>query len=256
MELTIVIPVFEEREKISRDIVAAVTFLDANSFSGEIIVVDDGSSDGTSEKAKQTAVPYGIKLNVIRCEKHHGKGYAVRRGIEQSGGKYVLFADSGCCIPYENSLKGLELLKNDSCDIAHGSRKIQGCSIVKAQSLIRRIYSGLFHWFVVHFMKIPAELTDTQCGFKIYKGDIARNLYSISITDGFSFDVEIILRAIMQGYRIKEFPVDWTCDLDSRLSPARSARRIMRELLNIRTELKTKNSKLKTAGPSPTDRTA
>ena len=238
MDLTIVIPAFDESKKIAGDIIAAANFLHANNLAGEIIVVDDGSSDGTSEKAGQTAVPYGINLNVIRYEEHHGKGYAVRRGIEQSTGKYVMFADSGSCIPYDNALKGLELLKGDTCDIAHGSRKTAGRNIVKAQSLLRRIYSGLFHWFIVLFMKIPAELTDTQCGFKIYKGDIARDLYGRCITDGFSFDVEIILRAMLQGCRIKEFPVDWTCDIDSRLSPARSAGKIMSELLNIRSAVR------------------
>ncbi len=238
MDLTIVIPAFNESKKIARDIIAAANFLQTNTLAGEIIVVDDGSSDDTSEKAKQTVVPPGINLNVIRYNEHHGKGYAVRRGIEQSSGKYVMFADSGSCVPYENALKGLELLKTDLCDIAHGSRKMSGRHIVQAQGLLRRIYSGLFRRFIIWFMKIPAELTDTQCGFKIYKGDIARDFYGRCITDGFSFDVEIILRAQLQGCRIKEFPVDWTCDIDSRLSPARSAGKIISELLIIRSAVR------------------
>ncbi|MGD2094323.1 MAG: hypothetical protein PVH77_04865, partial [Phycisphaerales bacterium] len=108
------------------------------------------------------------------------------------------------------------------------------CHIEKAQSLYRRICSKIFHWFVIHDMKVPAELTDTQCGFKIYKGDVARHLYSECITDGFSFDIEIIMRAIKESCRIKEFPIDWTCDRDSRLSPARSSWRVLSELLVIR----------------------
>ncbi len=238
MELSIVIPAFEEKKKIAHDIIAAAKFLTANNLSGEIIVVDDGSKDETSEAAKMAKVPQEVKLQVIRCEEHHGKGYAVRKGIENSSGKYVQFTDSGCCVPYHNTLIGLELLRNDYCDIAHGSRKMHGSHIRKAQSTLRRICSDLFRRFVVHYMKIPAELTDTQCGFKIYKGDLARNLYSKCKTDGFSFDVEIILRAMKKGYRIKEFPVEWACDLDSRLSPARSARRILRELLKIKQAMK------------------
>jgi dolichyl-phosphate beta-glucosyltransferase len=234
MYLSIVIPAFEEADKISHDIDAAAKFLDVNKLEGEIIVVDDGSQDGTSEKAMKTPVPNGIRLNVINCDGHHGKGYAVSMGIKQSAGKYVIFADSGSCIPYENSLKGLELLKNNICDIAHGSRKMVGSNIVKAQSFFRRLYSGLFHWFVVLFMKVPSSLADTQCGFKMYKGDVARLLYNQCRTDGFCFDIEIILRALRNGYRIKEFPVEWTCDLDSRLLPARSARSIIKELYNIR----------------------
>jgi len=239
MDLSIVIPAFEESKKIARDITEAAGFLEAHNFIGEIIVVDDGSRDNTAETAKNTAVP-DVKLDVIRYEKHRGKGYAVRTGIKRSSGDYVMFADSGSCVPYEDTMRGLELLKNDACDIAHGSRKMRGCRIEKTQSLFRRICSRMFHWFVIHDMKIPAEFTDTQCGFKMYKGDIARHLYGEAITDGFSFDIEIIMRAQIEGYRIKEFPIDWTCDRDSRLSPARSSWKVLTELMKIRRTLSKK----------------
>jgi len=141
-------------------------------------------------------------------------------------------------VPYEDTLRGLQLLKSDACDIAHGSRKMRECHIEKTQSLYRRICSKIFHFFVIHDMKIPAEFTDTQCGFKMYKGDVARHLYGEAITDGFTFDIEIIMRAQQEGYRIKEFPIDWTCDRDSRLSPTRSSWHVLSELLRIRRTLK------------------
>ena len=234
MDLSIVIPAYEESRKIARDIKAAANFLAGHQFTGEIIVVDDGSKDNTAETAKNVEIPPDIKLKVIRYEHHRGKGYAVCSGIGQTSGQYVMFADSGCCVPYEDTLRGLELLKKDTCDIAHGSRKMRGCHIDKAQSLYRRICSRIFHWFVIRDMNIPPELTDTQCGFKIYKGDIARHLYSECITDGFAFDIEIIVRAQKEGYRIKEFPIDWACDRDSRLSPTRSSWRVLSDLLNIK----------------------
>lgn len=238
MDLSIVIPAYDESKKIARDISEAAGFLEAHKFSGEVIVVDDGSKDDTAQVANNTMVPPNIKLNVIRYEKHRGKGYAVRTGINQSKSEYVMFADSGSCVPYEDTLRGLELLKSDSCDIAHGSRKMRGCHIEKTQSLYRRICSRMFHWFVIRDMKIPAEFTDTQCGFKMYKGDVARHLYGEAITDGFTFDIEIIMRAQQEGYRIKEFPIDWTCDRDSRLSPTRSSWHVLSELLRIRRVLK------------------
>jgi len=234
MDLSIVIPAYEESKKIAQDVKTATAFLETNHFAGEIIIVDDGSKDNTVEAAKNVEVPPGIKLKVIRYEQHRGKGYAVRKGIKDSNGKFVMFADSGCCVPYKDTLRGLDLIKSGACDIANGSRKTRGCHIEKAQSLYRRICSKMFHWFVIHDMKIPAEFTDTQCGFKIYKGDIARHLYGECITDGFTFDIEIIMRAQKEGYRIKEFPVDWTCDRDSRLSPTRSSWRVLSELLTIR----------------------
>jgi hypothetical protein len=83
-------------------------------------------------------------------------------------------------------------------------------------------------------MKVSSELTDTQCGFKIYRGDVARDLYGQCITDGFMFDLEIIMRAQKRGCRIKEFPIEWTCDRDSRLSPTRSLWRVLQELITIK----------------------
>ena len=83
-------------------------------------------------------------------------------------------------------------------------------------------------------LRVPRELTDTQCGFKMYRGDVARELYGQCITDGFMFDIEVILRAAKKGYRIAEFPVEWTCDIDSRLSVARTPWPVLSELRKIR----------------------
>jgi dolichyl-phosphate beta-glucosyltransferase len=234
MDLSIVIPAFKESKKIGRDVEAASRFLESNHLAGEIIIVDDGSRDGTAEAAEKVEAPSGTALKVVRLNHHIGKGYAIRTGIKQTSGEYVMFADSGSCVPYENVLDGLKLLKSGVYDIAHGSRKMPGSNIRKAQSRYRRVCVRIFRWFVIYAMKIPAEITDTQCGFKIYKGDVGRTLYRQCVTDGFMFDVEIIMRAIKQGWQIKEFPIEWTCDRDSRLSPARNLWRIFSELITIK----------------------
>ncbi len=234
MDLSIVIPAFEESAKIARDIESAGAFLMENNLAGEIIVVDDGSKDDTCQVAKSAAVSTGIHLEVIRYYHHRGKGYAVRTGVSRSRGKYVMFADSGCCVPYSDTLKGIEMLESDHCDIAHASRKLAESKIQTKQAWYRRICSSVFKWFVHQSMGIPHELTDTQCGFKIYKGDIARKLYSECLTDGFMFDVEIIIRALRQNLRIKEFPIQWACDRDSRLSIARTPWPVIRELIKIK----------------------
>jgi glycosyltransferase involved in cell wall biosynthesis len=234
MDISIIIPAFEESKKIGRDVEAASAFLENNHLAGEIIIADDGSRDGTAEAAKKVKVHSGTALKVVRIPHHTGKGCAVRTGIKQTSGEYVMFADSGCCVPYENVLDGLKLLKSGVCDIAHGSRKIPGSNILRSQSWYRRVCARVFHWFIVYAMKIPAEFTDTQCGFKIYKGEVGRKLYRECVTDGFMFDVEIIMRALKQGLRIKEFPIEWSCDSDSRLSPARSLWRTFSELITIK----------------------
>jgi dolichyl-phosphate beta-glucosyltransferase len=234
MDLSIVIPAFEESTKIGRDIEAAAEFLQGNDFEGEIIIVDDGSKDGTYEAAKNAHVPSSVKLKVIRCEPHRGKGYAVRKGLAETTGQYVMFADAGSCVPYGNALLGLEMLKDGSCDLAHGSRKLIESDILQEQPWRRRVSSRVFKWLARKLLQIPRHLTDTQCGFKVYKGDVARELYSQCVTDGFMFDVEIILLAQKQGYRIAEFPVEWTCDLDSRLSLTRTPWPVISELKAIK----------------------
>ncbi len=237
MDLSIIIPVFEESSKIACDIEAASQFLISQGLKGEIIVVDDGSSDNTCEVAEAVMVPDAVELKVIRYENHRGKGFAVRTGIKRSQGKNVMFADSGSCAPYNNVLTALNMLKNGDCDIAHGSRKLPESKIHVPQVWYRRIYSTFFRWLMIAVMKIPSEFTDTQCGFKIYRGDLARKLYSECITDGFMFDIEIILRALKQQFQIKEFPVEWTTDRDSRLPQTFGLKQMFTELRNIKQAL-------------------
>ena len=237
MDISIVIPVFEESKKIASDINAASQFLQNNNLTGEIIIADDGSKDGSAEVAQGTPVPPKVTLKVVRSENNRGKGHAVKSGITQSSGQYVMFADCGCCVSYSHILDGLKLLRNRFCDIAHASRKLAKSKIHRHQLLRRRICSTLFRQVMIYFMKMPHEITDSQCGFKIYNGDIARNLYSKCITDGFMFDIEIILRAKKQNHRIIEFPIEWTCDRDSRLSMSRSFFSVLRELLAIKRAL-------------------
>ncbi|MFC1783256.1 glycosyltransferase [Planctomycetota bacterium] len=216
MNLSIVIPAYNEAKKIGGDIEAAGVFLYENQLSGEIIVVDDGSDDETSQTAQDAAAAAGVEKNVIRLENHRGKGYAVRTGIKQTRGDYVMFADSGLCVPYHFALRGLELLGSGAVEIAHGSRKLPESVVVHRHFVHRRISSGLFRRLIVHYMGAPTEITDSQCGFKMYRGEVGRELYGECISDRFVFDVEIILRACKRGYRIVEFPVEWHSDRDTR----------------------------------------
>lgn len=237
MEFSIIIPVFEERAKIAADIRAACAFLQSNHLAGEIIVVDDGSRDDTATVAQGVACGPEVRCTVIRYEKNRGKGFAIRAGVAAASGKYLMFADSGLCIPYENALVGLRMIQNGDCDLAHGSRKLAASKIIKPQTWLRRFTAKIFRGLAVYWMRVPASLSDTQCGFKIYRGEVARALFGACRSDGFMFDIEIILRARRKGYRIKEFPVEWTCDRDSRLSFTRSPKQIIRELKTIKQTL-------------------
>lgn len=237
ISLSIIIPAFEEEEKISRDVQAAAEFLFSHSIAGEIIVVDDGSSDHTALRAEKAPRTPGVQCTVIRSNAHRGKGSAIRSGILASQGKYVMFADSGLTIPYDNALRGLHILQEGEAELAHGSRELPSSIIRKDRDWDRNIISRGFHSVVVTWMHIPRSLTDTQCGFKLYRGDIARQLYAECTTEGFMFDIEIILLALRHGYRIAEFPVEWTCDRDSRLGIRRNSKDVLRELVLIRRKL-------------------
>ncbi|MBD3413016.1 MAG: glycosyltransferase [Candidatus Aminicenantes bacterium] len=234
MNLSIVIPAFNEESKIKRDVEHATLFLNRHSLEGEVLVVDDGSDDHTAAEASKADTGLAAKLKIIRLEKNKGKGFAVKTGILASKGEVVLFADSGMCIPYENALPFIKRIRARDLDIALASRYAEGTVIYKNRPLPRRILSRLFHWAAVWIAGLPKNITDSQCGFKLYNGDVGRKLFSQCLLSGFLFDLEIIIRALKQGYSITEFPVEWTCDLDSRLQPASQAKQVLKDLFEVR----------------------
>lgn len=234
MDLSIVLPAFNEGGKIGDDVTAAAVFLKDSGLSGEVIVVDDGSSDNTAREARRAQVPAGVEREVVRFDRNRGKGHAVKAGVRRSRGDYVLFADAGLCVPFDNVWRGLRLIGSGMCEIAHGSRVLRYGQFGQPKPWTRRILSAVLRLGLVLFMRLPAGITDTQCGFKLYRGDVGRELYADLTTEGFGFDVEVLLRAVRRRYEIREFPVDWVSDLDSRLRPGRHAFSILSDLIRMR----------------------
>ncbi|MCI0499484.1 MAG: glycosyltransferase [Planctomycetales bacterium] len=234
VELSIIIPAFNEGRKIRQDILAADRFFVSRNIPGEIIVVDDGSDDATADTARRAAAEIQTPCIVEHLDRNRGKGCAVRTGMLKSRGEFAAFADSGGCVPYDQIKAGMDLIRSGQCQIAHGSRKLSDVQILRPQSVYRKICSGLFHWFLIHDLKQLANLSDTQCGFKVYRGDTARHLYAQSRIDGFMFDVEIILLALAAGLTVREFPIRWTCDPDSRLRPAHEAIRVFYDMVQLK----------------------
>jgi dolichyl-phosphate beta-glucosyltransferase len=232
MDVSIVIPAFKEAQKIERDVAAADAFLDARGDASEILVVDDGSPDGTAAAARALQARYP-RLRVVSYARNRGKGHAIAQGVMQARGDAIMFADAGLCVPYGIAALGLAMLELDMCDIAHGSRRMRG-SVLREQPFYRRAGSRAYKMFVHAIMGVPGYVSDTQCGFKIYRRDAARELYGELLTDGFMFDVEIILRALRREYRILEFPVLWSNDADTRFDPVKGTIRNFRELARIR----------------------
>ncbi len=236
LDLSIIIPAYKEAYKIEQDIRAAANFLATQGLAGEILVVDDGSPDETAKRAKALEADFPA-LRVLSYEQNRGKGYALRHGITHSRGKNVMFADAGLCVPYDIALIGLTMVNLRMCDVAMGSRRMRG-SILRQQPLYRRIGSKVYGWVIHTIMGVPWYISDTQCGFKIYRGDVARRLYTVAFTDGFMFDIEIILRSLAEGYQILEFPVLWSNDPDTRYDPIGGTWKNFLELMAIRWQLK------------------
>ena len=231
MDISIIIPAYNENKKIAADIFAADNFLKSQNFNGEIILVDDGSKDDTAKIAEACKTNYQLK--VIKLKNNVGKGGAVIEGVKQSVGDIILYADSGLTVPFDNSLIGINFIKSNKCEIANGSRKITGAKIIKPQDIDRKIISRIFGIISKLLLKIPKNLTDTQCGFKVYKGDVARKLFPQITTTGFLFEIEIVLLAKKENYKILEFPVIWTCDRDSRISIRKSSKKVVTDFIYL-----------------------
>lgn len=233
MFLSIVIPAYNEQDKIARDIAAAAAYLSSASDGGELIVVDDGSTDTTVAAAAKACDNAAIETRVLTIA-HAGKGAAVRNGIIASRGDVVMFADAGLCISYEEADRGIALVRSGRCDVAHGSRYHPESIIVKKKGLFRRFASAVFRAALPVAVGIRGSYTDTQCGFKVYNGDVARRIYGACVSDGYFFDLEVILRAERAGASICEFPVHWKSDSDSRLSLFRSLAEVFFAVQRIR----------------------
>ncbi|HYM09718.1 MAG TPA: dolichyl-phosphate beta-glucosyltransferase [Bryobacterales bacterium] len=230
--LSVVIPVFNEETKIDADVEAALAYFRAQPYSFELIVVDDGSRDGTPAKLAQWEMRGAPHLRAICYRPNRGKGCAVRTGMLAARGERRMFADAGLCVPFSETARGLAAL-DEGHDVAIGSRKLAASRVVRRQSTFRHWASRLLGPVILRLMGLEG-FTDTQCGFKLFSARSAEELFGRSRIDGFMFDAEILIAARRRGMRICEFPVEWRADPDSRYRPLAGGLRNLAELARIR----------------------
>jgi dolichyl-phosphate beta-glucosyltransferase len=232
MELSIVIPAYNEADRIGNTLVEIFRFLDDRGILGEVVVVDDGSTDGTAEKVE--GFKKGSRLRLLRLESNQGKGAAVRAGMQEGSGEYILMSDADLSTPIEDVDKLLPLVKQ-GYDLAVGSRQIAGAELIRRQRLDRQIVGLAFGILTRHI--ISTGVTDTQCGFKCFRKDAATRLFSHMRVKGYCFDIEILALARLWGMKVIEVPVRWENREGSKVRVLADLPRVISEIWMIRRNL-------------------
>jgi glycosyltransferase involved in cell wall biosynthesis len=222
--LSLVLPAYEEERAIGRTLIAARAHLDRGGDDYEILVVA-GGGDRTREEAL-AAGDGDPRVIVLGDEvRRGGKGRAVRIGVGRARGACIGFADADGKVPFEEMDRLLPWLER-GFDLAVGSRALPESRIERPALAWRRAGSRLFTAVRGALVPLPG-ITDTQCGFKFFRGDAARDLFARQRVDGYMFDVEVLALALRRGLRVKEVGIRWADDADSRLDLAASARNLL-----------------------------
>jgi dolichyl-phosphate beta-glucosyltransferase len=204
-------------------------WLDGRGTPYEVLVVDDGSADRTKALAGEFAGKHPA-FRVVALPENRGKGAAVRAGFAESRGSLVLFSDADLSTPLEE-LDRLSAALGDGADVAIASRALPGSNLEIRQAWYREHMGKTFNALVRLFTGLPFH--DTQCGFKLFPGDLARSLAPYQRLDGFAFDVELLVLARWWGYTIREVGVRWRHVDASRVSPIRHSSQMMWDLLRL-----------------------
>jgi dolichyl-phosphate beta-glucosyltransferase len=226
--LSIIIPAFNEADRLPGTLDKFITYLKSQEYTYEIIVVDDGSTDGTPTIIEEKYP--NLQVRVIKQPKNMGKGAAVKTGVLASVGQEVLFSDADGSTPIEE-LQKLQNKLEAGFDLAIGNRRDD--SLIGQKQPFYRIWLGkAFNSIVKSLLGAPIE--DTQCGFKLIKGELARALFAKMKIDGFSFDVELLHLTFKQKGKVAEVPVVWINDERSKVVVWRDPIIMFFELLKIK----------------------
>lgn len=228
--LSIVIPAYNEAERLPASLRRIAGFLAGREhlLPAEIIVADDGSRDATAAVAAAVEMPSHVETRVVALPANRGKGAAVRAGMAASRGERVLITDADLATPIEE----IESLLLARAGIAAGSRGVRRELIARRQPFLRDRLGRLFN-VILRALSVTS-LKDTQCGFKLVDGDLARVLAMQMRLDGFAFDVEMLARAERMGQRVVEVPVRWFHQDDSRVHPFRHGLQMLRDSVRVR----------------------
>jgi glycosyltransferase involved in cell wall biosynthesis len=228
--LSIVIPAYNESARIEAALSSVLTCVEARSWDAEILVVDDGSTDGTPAIIQRWRSTHP-RLHLIQNPGNRGKGYSVRNGLLQSAGDIVMFTDADLSAPIEEAERLIEAIDNGA-DVAIGSRWLDKQKQTIHQPIYRRFFGRCFNWVTRKVIGLPFK--DTQCGFKAFKRDAAQTIFRLQTIERWGFDPEILFIARKLKYTIVEVPVTWGHDERSRISYLKDGLQMLQEMGQIR----------------------
>jgi len=230
-QLSVVIPAFNESGRLPSTLRSIAGYLDHHHAwsPAEIVVVDDGSTDGTAGAASSIDMPDGVELVVLELAANRGKGAAIRAGFAGARGRWLLLCDADLATPIEE----IEVLQPHVGPdrVVLGSRALDRRLIEIHQPRYRDLMGRIFN-LAVRSLLLP-ELKDTQCGFKLFPGELGRALATVQTIDGFAFDVEILFLAKRWRYGLVEVPVRWRHVEASQVRAIRHSAQMMRDLLAL-----------------------
>ena len=226
--LSVIIPAYNEESRIVGTLREVVDYLGSQSYSWEVAVVDDGSVDTTPALVKSFASSIsGVHLISVP---HGGKGWAVNRGMLWTTGEYRFLCDADLSMPFEQVSRFLPPQIPQS-DISIGSRDAPGARRIGEPH--HRHVMGRIYNLVVRLLALPG-IPDTQCGFKCFRGQVARELFPLQRLYGFAFDVEIIFLARKHKFQVREVPIDWYYRSESKVRPLKDSLAMTRDILKMR----------------------
>lgn len=229
MFLSVVIPAYNEEQRLPNTLKAVLHYLKRQDYTWEIAVVNDGSKDKTADVVREFQVSEpNVKL--LQYGNNRGKGYAVRYGMTHTTGQYRLFMDADNSTTIDHFEKFLPHLK-EGYNVAIGSRDIAGADIAVHQAKWKELLGDLGNLWI-QFWAVPG-IKDTQAGFKVFTGKASDDVFSRLTIDRWGFDVEALAVARQRGYKIKELPIHWANDPNSKVS-AKAYLDVLKEVVQVR----------------------
>jgi dolichyl-phosphate beta-glucosyltransferase len=229
-ELSVIIPAYNEELRLPSTLRKILNYLSSAGYDFELIVVDDGSSDGTVALVNRIAAEDG-RVRLLSNNGRRGKGFSVRNGILSASGRYRVFSDADLSTPIEEVEKLIGRLKS-GCDVVFGSRALSDSDVVVREAWYRDAMGKVFG-FLVRSIALPG-VSDSQCGFKGFSGNVASRLFALQRLTGFAFDVEILFIARKMGLSTEEVPVRWIDSPKSKVNPVLDSFKMLCELIKIR----------------------